>query len=77
VCIASGVGATVETENPFSEDPHRFLAVMERGSAEVPQDLARRIGSIGGDQIVVNGVSLPLDTAVDLWTTALPEALAG
>ena len=47
ICIASGVGAEVTLENPFSEDPHRFLAVFEPGRVELPEDSARRLGTIG------------------------------
>jgi phosphoribosylformylglycinamidine synthase len=51
ICIASGVGAQVEVTDPtilFSEDPHRFVAVIEGNGVELPADLATRIGTIGG-----------------------------
>jgi phosphoribosylformylglycinamidine synthase len=77
VCIASGTGAIVEVSNPFSEDPHRVIAVLEPGSVELPGDLARKIGEIGGDEIVINGAAVDLSLAADLWHNAIPRALAG
>jgi phosphoribosylformylglycinamidine synthase len=77
VCIASGTGAIVEASNPFSEDPHRVIAVLEPGSVELPGDLARKIGEIGGDEIVINGAAVDLSLAADLWHKAIPRALAG
>jgi phosphoribosylformylglycinamidine synthase len=77
VCIASGVGAIVETEHPFNEDPHRLLAVVEAGSVEMPAELARRIGQVGGDRIVVNGGGVDLADASDRWHNAISRALAG
>jgi phosphoribosylformylglycinamidine synthase len=75
ICIASGLGATIEVEHPFSEDPHRFLMVAPPGSIDPPEDLARPIGIIGGDEIVVNGDGLALTWARDRWLHALPRAL--
>jgi phosphoribosylformylglycinamidine synthase len=77
ICIASGTGAAVDTPNPFSEDPHRVLVVAEPGTVDMPTDLARKIGEIGGDVISVNGGSVPLSEAADLWAHALDRALAG
>ncbi|HEX6220564.1 MAG TPA: hypothetical protein VF115_05685, partial [Acidimicrobiia bacterium] len=62
---------------PFSEDPHRFLAVIEPGSVELPFDLARKIGEIGGQEIVVNGASVGLTEASDAWHHAIERALGG
>ena len=77
ICIASGVGASVEVEHPFSEDPHRFLLTAKPGTLQLPEDLARHIGTLGGDQVVVNGHAVPLDTATSTWREAIPRALAG
>jgi phosphoribosylformylglycinamidine synthase II len=77
ICIASSVGATVTTEHPFSEDPHRFLLVAEPGSVDLPRDLSRLIGEIGGDRIAVNGQALPLGESSDRWSHALERALVG
>jgi phosphoribosylformylglycinamidine synthase len=76
ICIASGVGAVVESEYPFSEDPHRFLVVMGNDSGD-PGEHAQRIGTMGGEAIVINGDVLPLTTASTAWHRALPDALAG
>ncbi len=74
ICIASGVGAEVRDEFPFSEDPHRFLLVVPPG--KMPEtDMARRIGTIGGDQIVINGEDLALSQASDIWNHAIERAL--
>jgi phosphoribosylformylglycinamidine synthase II len=75
ICIASGVGATVTAEHPFSEDPHRFVAVADPGSLDLPADLARVIGEIGGGDIVINGAPAPLADCADTWHHALERAL--
>jgi phosphoribosylformylglycinamidine synthase len=77
ICIASGVGANVEHEHPFSEDPHRFLVAAEPGTLQLPEDIARRIGTVVGDQIEINGQGVPLDQASAAWHEAIPRALAG
>jgi phosphoribosylformylglycinamidine synthase len=73
ICIASGVGARVETSHPFNEDPHRFLVIAPPGDILVPG--ARRIGVIGGDSIELNGASLSLRDAADAWRHAIERAL--
>jgi phosphoribosylformylglycinamidine synthase len=75
ICIASGVGGEAATAHPFSEDPHRFLAVIGGGQVELPADLARKIGEIGGDEIVINGGAVDLSDAADAWRRAIPRAL--
>lgn len=77
ICIASGVGATVSSDHPFSEDPHRLLAIAEPGSLEIPADLGRLVGKMGGDTIVINRSMLPLERCARIWTTSLEQALAG
>ena len=76
ICIASGVGATIEVPHPFSEDPHRFLAIADPGVIDPDTPLARRIGSIGGEFVTVNGISIGLTEAADAWHNALPNALS-
>jgi hypothetical protein len=71
------VGANVEHEHPFSEDPHRFLVAAEPGTLQLPEDIARRIGTMDGDQIEINGQGVPLDRASAAWHEAIPRALAG
>jgi phosphoribosylformylglycinamidine synthase II len=77
ICIASGLGATVSSEHPFSEDPHRFLAVAPPGALELPGDIARLIGTIGGNAIVINQATVSLERCARIWTTSLEEAVAG
>jgi phosphoribosylformylglycinamidine synthase len=76
ICIASGLGAVVEVEQPFNEDPHRFLMVVEPGSLDLDHGKARRIGTMGGTDIVLNGSVLAVDEAADLWHHALERSLA-
>jgi phosphoribosylformylglycinamidine synthase subunit PurL len=75
VCIASGVGAKVASEHPFSEDPHRFLLVAEPGSITPPHDIARRIGTITGQDLVINGHRVPLAGCADAWHNAIDRVL--
>ncbi len=76
ICIASGVGARVDSEHPFSEDPHRVLAVVPPGAVGLPSELARRIGAMEGSEIVVNGSRVALRDAADRWHRALAGVLA-
>ena len=71
VAIASGVGVTVEADEPFSEDPHRFLVVAEPGLVEV----GRRIGVVGGDEIVINGSAVALKEAATAYLGAIPRRM--
>ncbi|MEA1902150.1 MAG: phosphoribosylformylglycinamidine synthase subunit PurL [Actinomycetota bacterium] len=77
ICIESGVGASVQVENPFSEDPHRFLIVAGLGTLELPADIARQVGSMGGRTIEINGSGIALDDATAAWSGAIPGAMAG
>ena len=76
ICIASGVGATVTVENPFNEDPHRFLVVAAPGVLDLPDDFARLIGTMGGDIITIEGAVIELESAASRWREALPLAVA-
>jgi hypothetical protein len=77
ICIASGVGADITTDHPFSEDPHRFLAVAQPGSIRPIDGTARRIGTIGGDVVTINRQSVSLAECAERWHDAIPNALAG
>lgn len=77
VCIASGVGASVSVDHPFSEDPHRFLVVAEPGSLNLPGDIARRIGAVAGDVVEINGDAVSLAECSERWHRALPDAVGG
>ena len=78
ICIASDVGAQVDISHPFSEDPHRFLCVVGPESSGILRnsETARLIGQMGGTEIIVNDQSLGVEEAADLWSGALPRALA-
>ena len=73
IAIASGVGVTVATAHPFSEDPHRFLIAAFPEQVDVPE--ARRLGVFGGDQIVINGSVLDLDEASHAYREAITGQL--
>jgi len=77
ICIASGVGATVRSEQPFNEDPHRFLVVAHPGSLDLPAGLGRLIGMMGGEDIVINDDAIPLTRCRQIWAGSLEHALAG
>ncbi|HUF15631.1 MAG TPA: phosphoribosylformylglycinamidine synthase subunit PurL [Acidimicrobiia bacterium] len=77
ICIASGVGASVETDHPFSEDPHRLLVVAPEGSLHLPAGMSRRIGTVGGDTVEINGARVSMRTADDRWRHAIDRALSG
>ena len=78
ICIASGVGAQINHAAPgamFSEDPHRFVVVMESGTNDLPDDLATQVGTIGGDSLSLGSGSLDLSNITRAWREALPSAL--
>ena len=78
ICIASGVGAQINHVAPgamFSEDPHRFVVVMESGTNDLPVDLATQVGTIGGDSLSLGSGSLDLSNITRAWREALPSAL--
>jgi phosphoribosylformylglycinamidine synthase len=80
ICIASGKGAELSVDHDarlFSEDPHRFIVVMEPGTVSLPPDLARRVGSVGGDTFSMAGVAIALDLLVSTYREALPRRMAG
>jgi len=81
VCIASEIGATLTEEDNgrlFSEDPHRLIAVLEEGTVELPGDFSRKVGTMGGDTLVL-GPSDPVDVHVliDVFEGAIPRRMAG
>jgi phosphoribosylformylglycinamidine synthase len=81
ICIASEVGATVQAAESsvlLSEDPHRFIVVFEPGTVELPTDISRRVGIVGGESLVLAG-SEPIDIGVLIEThrNAIPRLMAG
>jgi phosphoribosylformylglycinamidine synthase len=79
-CIASGVGATLASvglDEMFSEDPHRFIAMFEPGAVELPEDLARKVGTVGGDALVLGDAApIEVDTLRSTWGNAIPRRMA-
>jgi phosphoribosylformylglycinamidine synthase len=90
ICMASGVGATVgfsDWRHLFSEDPHRFLAVIPSTQAdrvgEILEEIGipgQRIGIMGGDEISFTrgGVraSVDLTIATDIYRTAISRRMS-
>jgi phosphoribosylformylglycinamidine synthase len=78
ICIASKVGATIELGEPsllFSEDPHRVVAVFERGAAELPGDIARFMGTVGGESMTFGDATVDLAAATDAYRGAIPRRM--
>jgi phosphoribosylformylglycinamidine synthase subunit PurL len=78
ICIASRVGAIIEASDPltlFNEDPHRLVAVVEAGWD--PPTMARRIGRMWGDRIVLGDEAVTVSAAAEIWDQAIQRALAG
>jgi len=76
IAIASGVGVVLDVPAAeiFSEDPHRFLVAFETGSINLPPD-ALKFGVFGGNQIVINGSPLDLESAASSYREALPRRM--
>ena len=78
ICVLSGVGASVDSDHLFCEDPHRVIAVMPAETADLPSDFARRIGVMRGTDIKFgNSASIAVDSAARLWRGAISTALGG
>jgi phosphoribosylformylglycinamidine synthase len=81
ICIASGVGAVLvddPAETWFSEDPHRVVVVFEPGAVELPTDIARQVGMIGGEALRFGETGeLDLGTLIDTYSQAIPRRMAG
>ena len=78
ICIASEVGATIELGDPsllFSEDPHRVVAVFEHGAVEPLDDIARRIGTVGGVALTLGDATIDIATATDAYREAIPRRM--
>jgi phosphoribosylformylglycinamidine synthase len=76
ICIASGVGAVIEADDPvmlFGEDPHRVVAVCDPGRGDIPS--GRRIGRMWGVDLVVGDEAVSIATLADAWHQAIPRAL--
>ncbi|MEX2252183.1 MAG: phosphoribosylformylglycinamidine synthase subunit PurL [Acidimicrobiia bacterium] len=80
ICIASEVGAEVWLDADarlFSEDPHRFILMMEPETVSLPANLARRIGSVGGDSLSIAGEAVDLGLLTTTYRDAIPRRMRG
>jgi phosphoribosylformylglycinamidine synthase II len=89
ICIASGVGATVgfgDWRGLFSEDPHRFVAVIPSDRADRVGTVAdavgipaQRIGILGGDEISFSSggarAAVDLEVAAQVYHDAIPRRM--
>ena len=80
ICIAAGVGATIvdsDTDLLFTEDPHRFVAVFEPGSVDLPDGIGRRVGTMGGETLILGqSEPIPLDLVAGPYRNAIPRRMA-
>jgi phosphoribosylformylglycinamidine synthase subunit PurL len=80
VCIASQIGANVnESDNGrlFSEDPHRLIAVLEASTIELPEDLSRKVGTIGGHSLVLgSSEAIDVQKLIETFEGAIPRLMA-
>ncbi len=78
MALAGGLGASVamplEAATAFGEDQARYLVTTPAG-VEIAG--ATRIGTVGGDALVLNGTALPLAELRRVHETALPAMMAG
>jgi phosphoribosylformylglycinamidine synthase len=78
MAMAGGLGATIEVPltaaSAFGEDQGRYLVTAPAG---VAIEGARRIGTVGGDALILNGGALPLAALKRAHEAALPAMIAG
>ncbi len=81
ICIASGVGAALVEDDVstwFSEDPHRVIVLLEPGSVELPADISRQVGVIGGQAVsFAGGDGIDLFALARAHAEAIPRRMAG
>jgi len=84
ICIKSAVGAqTTHIDAPFSEPPHRFVAVLSPNQAATAKTMAQarsvpasRLGIIGGDTIALGSARVSVAEATEVYRSALPRRMA-
>ncbi len=82
MALAGGLGATVdlplEAATAFGEDQGRYLVTMKADLRwhEAPAPM-RRIGTVGGPALVINGESVTLAELKHIHESALPAMIAG
>ncbi|MEN9933065.1 MAG: phosphoribosylformylglycinamidine synthase subunit PurL, partial [Pseudomonadota bacterium] len=78
MALASGMGAvidaTLDAAAAFGEDQGRYLVTAPAGDAIAG---ATRIGTVGGDALVINGETLALADLKRVHEAALPAMIAG
>ncbi len=78
MALAGGLGAvvdaTLDAASAFGEDQGRYLVTAPAGLTVAG---ATRIGTVGGDALVLNGAALPLADLRRAHEAALPAMLAG
>jgi phosphoribosylformylglycinamidine synthase len=78
MAMASGLGAVVDTAlnaaTAFGEDQGRYLVTAPAG-VTIPG--AARIGTVGGDALVLNGAAVTLADLKQLHEAALPAMIGG
>jgi len=76
------VGVETDCPDPFSEGDGRVVisahaedvAALEQLAGELP---LRRIGRVGGADIILSGQAVPLAEAAEIWEGALGAAVRG
>ena len=78
MALAGGLGAVVDVSldaaTAFGEDQGRYLVTAPAGATLAD---AVRIGTVGGDALVLSGTALPLAALRQAHETALPAMMAG
>jgi phosphoribosylformylglycinamidine synthase len=90
MCMAAGLGATVSTgPGPrhavlFGEDQARYVVGVAAGEAEAVETAAkaagvpvRRLGSVGGDRLVLDGASVAVSDLTVAHESWFPDYMAG
>ena len=80
--IAGGLGVDADCPDPFGEGDGRVVisaraddvAALEQLAGELP---LRRIGHVGGTEIVLSGQAVSLAEAAEIWEGALGAAVEG
>ena len=84
ISIKSGIGiATAHIDAPFSEPPHRFVAVVTPEDSATVEALAversvpaSRLGIVGGDTIALGSATVSVAAATEIYTSAIPRRMA-
>ncbi|NNF69548.1 MAG: phosphoribosylformylglycinamidine synthase II, partial [Acidimicrobiia bacterium] len=77
IAIRSGVGITIDITDAdalFSEGPHRIVVCTPTGLDDVGVP-ARRIGTVGGDAIILGDAAVDVERAATAWRDALRRRL--